>query len=106
MTSAELESFTFSSGSHSLSIDNAVLGPVPKRILFTMLKNKDFLGSIDTNPYLYRHNDLSSFALYVNGKQIPAVVSLWTRVTRRKQLWRTEHFLRDQAFITRTRDFR
>ena len=36
-----------------------------------MIKNKDFLGSIDTNPYFFRHYDLSSFALYVNGKQIP-----------------------------------
>ena len=63
MTRVELKSFTFSSGSQSLSIDNAILGPVPKRILFTMLKNKDFLGSIDTNPYFFRHYDLSSFAL-------------------------------------------
>ena len=70
MTRFELKSFTFSSGSQSLSIDNAVLGPVPKRILFTMIKNKDFLGSIDTNPHFFRHYDLSSFALYVNGKQI------------------------------------
>ena len=36
-----------------------------------MIWNKDFLGSIDTNPYSLRHYDLSSFALYVNGKQIP-----------------------------------
>ena len=105
MTSVELKSFTFSSGSQSLSIDNALLGPVPKPILFTMIKNKDILGSIDTNPYFFRHYDLSSFALYVNGR-FPAEVSLWTRVTRRKQLWRTEHFLRDRAFITRTRYFR
>jgi len=55
----------------SLSNDNAVLGPVLKRILFTMIKNKDFLGSIDTNPQLFRHYDLSGFALYVNGKEIP-----------------------------------
>jgi len=36
-----------------------------------MLKNKDFLGSIDTNPDFFRQYVLSSFALYVNGKQIP-----------------------------------
>jgi len=71
MTSVELKTFTFSSGSQSLSIDNAVLGPIPKRLSFTMIKNKDFLASIDTNPYFFRHCDLQSFALYVNGKQIP-----------------------------------
>ena len=36
-----------------------------------MIKNKDFLGSIDKNPYFFRHYDLQNFALYVNGKQIP-----------------------------------
>ena len=66
----ELKSFTFSSGSQSLSIDNAVLGSILKRLLFTMM-NKEFLGSIDTNPFFFRHYDLQNFALYVNGKQIP-----------------------------------
>jgi len=71
MTRVELKSFTFYGGSQSLSIDNAVLSPIPKRLLFTMIKNKDFLGSIDTNPYFFRHYDLQNFALYVNRKQIP-----------------------------------
>jgi hypothetical protein len=34
--------------------------------------NTDFLGSLDTNPYYFRHYDLSNFALYVNGKNIPS----------------------------------
>ena len=90
MTRVELKSFTFSSGSQSLSIDNAVLGPVPKRILFTMIKNKDFLGSIDTNPYFFRHYYISSFALYVNGKQIPGVgLSLDTSHEKTVMAYRT-----------------
>jgi hypothetical protein len=36
-----------------------------------MIKNKDFLGFMDTNPYFFSHYDLQNFALYVNGKQIP-----------------------------------
>ena len=55
-----------------MSIDNLVLGPIPKRIYFTMVKNTDFLGSMATNPFNFRHYDLDSFALYVNGKQIPS----------------------------------
>ena len=55
-----------------MSIDNLVLGPIPKRIYFTMVKNTDFLGSMETNPFNFRHFDLDSFALYVNGKQIPS----------------------------------
>ena len=34
-----------------------------------MVKNTEFLGSVTTNPYYFRHYDLSSFALKVNGKQ-------------------------------------
>ena len=71
LTRVELKTFIFSSGSQSLSIDNAVLGPIPIRLLFTKLKNKDFIGSLDTNPYLF-HYDFNHFALYVNVKQIPS----------------------------------
>jgi len=71
MTRVELKTFTFSAGSKSLCIDNAVLGPFPKRVLFTMVKNADFIGSMDTNPYKFRHYDISDFSLFVNGKQFP-----------------------------------
>jgi hypothetical protein len=72
ITRVELKTFTFSSGSQSLSIDNADIGTLPKRLLFTVVKNSDFLGSVNTNPYNFRHYDLNYFALYVNGKQIPS----------------------------------
>ena len=70
MTRVELKTFKFSDGSKSLSIDNAVLGLVPKRRLFTMVKNADFVGTIDTNPYKFRNYD-SDFSLFVNGKHYP-----------------------------------
>jgi len=71
MTRVELKTFTFSAGSKSLSIDNAVLVHVPKRLLFTIVKNADFIGTIDTNPYKFRHYDISDFSLFVNGIQYP-----------------------------------
>jgi len=72
LTRVELKTFTFSSGAQSLSIDNAVFGPVLKRLFFTMVNNTDFLGSLNTNPFHFRHYDLLSFTLNVNAKQIPA----------------------------------
>ena len=36
-----------------------------------MVKNTDFLGIADSNPFKFRHYDLEHFALYVDGKQIP-----------------------------------
>lgn len=41
LTRVELKTFTFSAGSQSLSIDNAVLGRLPKRLLFAMAKKDE-----------------------------------------------------------------
>jgi hypothetical protein len=35
------------------------------------MKNNDFFGSVDANQFRFPHYDISHFALYVNGKQIP-----------------------------------
>jgi len=61
MTKVELKTFTYSAVPKSLSIDNAVLGQLTKRLLFTMIKNKDFLGSLDTNPCYFQHFESEPF---------------------------------------------
>jgi len=66
-----MKTFTIAVGSKSLSIDNAVLGAIPKRLLFTMVKNTSFIGSLDSNPYKFQHYDISDFSLFVNGKHFP-----------------------------------
>ena len=70
MTRVELKTFTFAKGLQSLSIDNAILGPIPKRLLFVLLDNADFLGSLTTNPFKFRAYDMTYFRLYVKGSQI------------------------------------
>jgi len=72
LTRVELKTFTFAGGPQALSINNAVLGALPKRLIFTMVKNTDFLGSRNSNPYNFRHYDLTSFTMYVNDGQIPS----------------------------------
>jgi hypothetical protein len=72
MTRVELKTFTFSAGPQSLSIDQAVMGSIPKRLLFTMIANKDFLGTIDTNPFRFQHFGLRTFVMHVNGRQVPS----------------------------------
>ena len=54
----------------SLSIDNAVLGPIPKRLLFVLLDHTVFLGSLTKNPFRFHNFDMNYFNLYINGKQI------------------------------------
>jgi len=103
LTTVELKSFTFSSGAQSLSIDNAVLGPIQKRLLYTMVKNTEFLGYLTTNPYYFRHNDPSSFALNVNGKQIPTEGLSLGRDHEKTSVMGRGRSLRGRAFSTRTR---
>jgi hypothetical protein len=70
ITRVEVKIFTSASGKQSLSIDNAVLGLHPKRILITMLRKKDVLGYVDSNPYNFPHYNLNNFAMYVNGRSL------------------------------------
>jgi len=72
LTRKGLKTFAFPRWAQSLSINNAVLGTVPKRLLYTMEKNINFLDLLNTNPCYFHHHNLSFFLLNVNGKQIPA----------------------------------
>jgi len=72
LTRVELKTFTFSAGPQSFSIDQAVMGRIPKRLLFAMIANNDFLGTINTNPYKFQHFGLCTFVMYLNGRQIPS----------------------------------
>jgi hypothetical protein len=70
LSSVEVKTFTFASGSQSQYIDNTVLGTLPKRPLFTLVKNTDFLCSLESNPFNFRHYNIRDFALYFNCTQI------------------------------------
>jgi len=72
ITRVDFKTFTFPAGSKSWSIDNAVLGPLPKRLLFSFIKNADFNGSVDTNPYKFGYYVFSEFSFYVIGKLVPS----------------------------------
>jgi hypothetical protein len=37
-----------------------------------MIRNTDFLGTVNSNPYAFRQYDISNFSLFVNGTQIPS----------------------------------
>ena len=45
MIRVALKTFTFEAVMKCVSMDNAVLGILPKPLLFTMLRNVDFTGS-------------------------------------------------------------
>ncbi len=72
MTRVELNTFTYAKGLQSLSIDKAILAPIPKRLLFAIVDKGELLGSLTTKPFKFQHFDMTFFTLYVNGKQIPS----------------------------------
>ena len=82
MTRVTLKTFTFTSGASSLSIDQAVTGHLPKRLLFAMVDNSAFLGAINTNPYRFQDFGIRTYTRFVNGKQVPNE-TLLTPVMRR-----------------------
>jgi len=71
VTHTQIKSFTVSSGSQQISIDNVFLGPIHVRILIALVKNTAFVGSSSTKPFHFHHYDKTNLVLYVNGVQHP-----------------------------------
>lgn len=68
----EIKSFTLYPGNHSLSIDNVVIGQLPKFLAFCMVGNVAYTGNVKMNPFEFQHFYLQSLNLSVNGVQIPS----------------------------------
>lgn len=71
LTRVEVKSFILSSGIHSNTIDNVVLGSLPKRVILGFVDNRAFTGSRGHNPFNFQNFDINYLCLYVDGKQIP-----------------------------------
>jgi hypothetical protein len=72
ITHSQIKTFTVSSGAQQISINNAFTGPIPERLLVALVKNSSFVGSASSNPFEFKHYDMTEFVLYVNGVQYPA----------------------------------
>lgn len=68
----EVKSFTVSPKGNILSLENVVLGQIPTRLVFGMVDTDAYVGKRAKNPFNFKNNKMSSFALYVNGTQIPS----------------------------------
>nr|CAD7463335.1 unnamed protein product [Timema tahoe] len=61
----------------SVSLNNVVLGVIPKIVLFTMVSNDAFVGSLNTNLFQLIHRNLDRFVLCVSGiqKHLPILIN-------------------------------
>src|SRR6266481_476927 len=69
----DMKTFSFPSGLSHISIDNLILGQIPKRLVIGMVKSVNFIGDYTKNPYRFEHFKLNYLCLTLNGEQIPAI---------------------------------
>jgi hypothetical protein len=64
----EVKTFTIPNGQQSKIEDHLFQGQLPKRIILGMVKNADMNGSIGTNPFDFRHFNLTKLEVSLDGK--------------------------------------
>lgn len=72
LTRVEVKTFTIHSGLVEESIDNLILGQLPKRIIVGFVDNKAFNGNRKLNPFNFKNYGINFFSLYVDGMQVPS----------------------------------
>ena len=72
ITCVEVKTFTLHAGIHGDSIDNAILGQLPKRVIIGFVDNKAFNENRQLNPFNFQHFNINYLSLYVDGVQIPS----------------------------------
>lgn len=72
LTRVEVKTFTIHSGLVGESLDNVILGQLPKRIIVGFVDNKAFNGNRKLNPFNFKNYGINFFSLYVDGMQIPS----------------------------------
>lgn len=71
ITRVEVKSFTMHSGIIGDTLDNVILGQLPKRIILGFVFNRAFNGDKTLNPFNFQHHSINFLSLYVDGQQIP-----------------------------------
>ena len=84
ITRVEVKSFTLHAGITGDSIDNVILGQLPKRIIIGFVDNRAFNGNRSLNPFNFQHFSLNYLSLNIDGMQVPSK-PLQPRFTGRSQ---------------------
>ncbi len=66
----EVKSFTVSKG-NSINLDNIVIGQLPTSLIFLMVDNDAYNGAKAKDPFEFKHNNITSYSLFVNGTPVP-----------------------------------
>lgn len=72
MTRVEVKAVSLHSGVHGDTLDNVILGQLPKRIIIGFVDNKAFNGDRKLNPFNFQNYKINYLSLYADGVQIPS----------------------------------
>ena len=63
---------TMHSGIHGETLDNVILGKLPKRIIVGFAENKAFNGDKNLDPFNFSNFNINYLCLYIDGVQVPS----------------------------------
>lgn len=72
ITRVEIKTFTMHSGIVGDSLENVILGQLPKRIIIGFVDNKAFNGDKMLNPFNFQNYGINFLSLYIDGAQVPS----------------------------------
>lgn len=72
ITRVQIKSIVLHANIHGESIDNIILGQLPKRIIVGFVRNSAFNGNRRQNPFNFEHFGISHISMYVDGTQVPS----------------------------------
>ena len=72
LTRVEVKAVTMHNGIHGESLDNIILGQLPKRIIVGFVDNKAYNGDRRLNPFNFKNLNINFLCLYIDGVQIPS----------------------------------
>lgn len=72
LTRVEVKAISMHAGVHGDTLDNVILGQLPKRIIIGFVDNKAFNGDRSLNPFNFKNYKINYLSLYADGVQIPS----------------------------------
>lgn len=72
LTRVEVKAVTLHSNIQGESLDNIILGQLPKRLVIGFVDNKSFNGDRSSNPFNFKNYNINFLCVYVDGVQVPS----------------------------------
>jgi hypothetical protein len=74
ISQSKIKTYIINQGISSTNISGIYRGKLPRSLIFGFVKSAGFNGSFDTNPWLFKHFNVSYVGLTINGTPVPATV--------------------------------